>query len=137
MTKVIIIHMIIKKNTVNTCVFSLSEKTTLDPVYYLFEITSVQDGSVVVFLATDISPNKASYNEFLIEETESVDLTDGKINLPLIGTYTYKVFEQSSSTNLVVADSGAEVENGKIDLIQDATERESFTDTRTIKVFNG
>lgn len=129
--------MIIKKNTVNTCVFSLSEKTTLDPVYYLFEVTNAQDKSVVLFLASDISTNKASYNEFLIEETVTQDLTNGKIYLPLLGSYTYKVYEQSSSTNLLVADTGAEVENGKIDLIQDAEERQSFTDTRTIKVFNG
>jgi len=129
--------MIIKKNTVNTCIFSLSEKTTLTPVYYLFEFTCVQDGSITLFLATDISTNKPSYNEFLIEETTSVDLLNSKINLPLIGSYTYKVYEQSSSTNLVVANSAAEVENGKIDVIEDAETVQSFTDNRTIKVFNG
>ena len=129
--------MIIKKNTVNTCIFSLSEKTTLTPVYYLFEFTCVQDGSITLFLATDISTNKPSYNEFLIEETTSVDLLNSKINLPLIGSYTYKVYEQSSSTNLVVANSGSEVDNGKIDLIEDPDVTPSFTDNRTIKVFNG
>ncbi len=129
--------MIIKKNTINTCIFSLSEKTTLTPVYYLFELTCVQDGTITLFTATDISNNKFSYNEFLIEETESVDLLNGKINLPLIGSYTFRVFEQSSGTNLIVANSGSEVDNGKIDLIEDTEVTPSFTDNRTIKVFNG
>lgn len=128
--------MIIKKNTINTCIFSLSEKTTLTPVYYLFELTCFQDDTITLFTATDISTNKPSYNEFLIEETESIDLLNGKINLPLIGSYTFRVFEQSSNTNLIVANSGSEVDNGKIDLIQDTEAVPSFTDTRIIKVFN-
>ena len=126
----------IKKNPINIFFFSLSENTTLTPVYYLFELTCVQDDTITLFTATDISTNKPSYNEFLIEETESIDLLNGKINLPLIGSYTFRVFEQSSNTNLIVANSGSEVDNGKIDLIQDVEVVPSFTDTRTIKVFN-
>lgn len=129
--------MIIKKNTVNTCIFYLSEKTTLTPVYYLFEFTCVQDNSKTVFLASDISINKPSYNEFLIEETQSEDLTNGKIYLALSGSYTFRVFEQSSSSNLILSNSGNEVAIGKIDVIKDNDTKQSFTDNRIIKVFNG
>ncbi len=129
--------MVIKKNFINTCIFSLAEKTTLDPVYYLFEFKNTQDDTIKLFLATDISPNKISYNEFLIEETASEDLTLGKVAFDLVGSWTYRIFEQSSSTNLVVATSGNEVKIGRIDVTQDDEVQPSFSETRTIKIFNG
>lgn len=128
--------MIIQKNTVNTCVFSLAEKTTLTPVYYLFAFTNTQDDSVLTFTCTDISVNKLRYNEFEIEETASEDRLNGKITLDLLGSYTYEIYEQSSSTNLVVANAGGLVEIGRIDVKGTVTEDETFTETRTIAVFN-
>lgn len=128
--------MIIQKNTVNTCVFSLAEKTTLTPVYYLFAFTNTQNESVLTFTCTDISVNKLRYNEFEIEETANEDRLNGKITLDLLGSYTYEIYEQSSATNLVVANAGALVEIGRIDVKGTATEDETFTETRTIAVFN-
>jgi hypothetical protein len=128
--------MIIQKNTVNTCVFSLAEKTTLTPVYYLFEFTNSQDDTILTFTATDISINKLRYNEFEIEETASEDRLTGKITLDLLGSYTYSIYEQSSATNLVVANAGGLVEIGRIDVKGTISEDETFTETRTIAVFN-
>ena len=128
--------MIIQKNTVNTCVFSLAEKTTLTPVYYLFEFTNSQDDTILTFTATDISINKLRYNEFEIEETASEDRLTGKITLDLLGSYTYSIYEQSSATNLVVANAGGLVEIGRIDVKGTVAEDETFTETRTIAVFN-
>lgn len=128
--------MIIKKNTVNTCVFSLAEKTTLDPVYYLFAFTNTQTDEVLTFTCTDVSVNKLRYNEFNIEETASQDRLTGKITLDLLGEYKYEIYEQSSSTNLDVANATNLVEIGRVDVKGTATEDETFTETRTIGVFN-
>ena len=128
--------MIIQKNTVNTCVFSLAEKTTLTPVYYLFAFKNTQNDDVLTFTCTDISVNKLRYNEFEIEETQSEDRLNGKITLDLLGSYTYEIYEQSSNTNLVIANAGNLVEIGRIDVKGTVTEDETFTETRTIAVFN-
>lgn len=128
--------MIIQKNTVNTCVFSLAERTTLTPVYYLFVFTNTQNNTVLTFTCTDISVNKLRYNEFEIEETQSEDRLTGKITLDLTGSYTYEIYEQSSSTNLDLASTGNLVEIGKIDVKGAEVEDETFTETRTIGVFN-
>lgn len=129
--------MIIKKATINTCVFTLSEKTTLTPVYYLFEFLNSQDNTTKYFLSADISNNKISYNEFLIEETVTENLLLGKVTLTLLGSWTYTIREQASSTNLDPALSGAIVEIGRIDVIEDSIVDTSFSSTSTIKVFNG
>lgn len=128
--------MILKKNTVNTCFFTLSERTTLDPVYYLFELINTADNTIKTFLAEDISTNKLRGNEFEIEETQSENRLTGKITLDLIGDYTYNIYEQSSSTNLDTSLTGNLVETGRVDLIEDVTEDSSFEQTNTIKVFN-
>lgn len=128
--------MIIQKNTVNTCVFSLAERTTLTPVYYLFAFTNTQDDTVLTFTCTDISVNKLRYNEFEIEETQSEDRLTGKITLDLLGSYTYEIYEQSSSTNLDLASTGNLVEIGRIDVKGAEVTDETFTETRTIGVFN-
>ncbi len=128
--------MVINKNTVNNCIFTLAEKTTLDPVYYLFEFTNTQDETVLTFTCTDISVNKLRYNEFEIEETTSEDRLTGKITLDLTGEYKYNIYEQSSSTNLLVANTGGLVETGRVDVKGTETTDSTFEETRTIGVFN-
>lgn len=56
--------------------------------------------------------------------------------LMLLGSYTYKIYEQSSATNLEVANTGGLVEIGRIDVKGTVAEDETFTETRTIAVFN-
>lgn len=128
--------MIIQKNTVNTRCFSLAERTTLNPVYYLFAFKNTQDDTVLTFTCTDISVNKLRYNEFEIEETENEDRLNGKITLDLLGSYTYEIYEQSSSTNLDLASTGALVKIGRIDVKAAKVTDETFTETRKIGVFN-
>jgi len=128
--------MVINKNTVNNCIFTLAEKTTLTPVYYLFEFINTQDDSILTFTCTDISINKLRYNEFNIEETTNQDRLTGKITLDLLGSYTYNIYEQSSSTNLEVANTGGLVESGRIDVKGTETTDSTFEETRTIGIFN-
>lgn len=85
---------------------TLSEKSTLTTPYYLFQFTSDLSGEIVVFLASDLSSATGRYNEFLITETSgTVNYSSGTIELNPTGQWTYKVYEQTSSSNLIVQNS--------------------------------
>ena len=93
--------LVINKNANNTLVMTLTEKSTLSSPYFLFEFKSDITNNRVVFLAADLSNYNDRYNKFLITETSgTVDLTSGTIELNPTGTWTYRVFEQTSSSNL-------------------------------------
>ena len=63
------------------------EKTTLSPVYYLFEFIDEDTNTSKLFTGVDISTNKPRYNEFVIELTEGVeDLLNSVINLQKYNT---------------------------------------------------
>ena len=80
---------------------TLTEKVTLSSPYFLFEFTSDITNSRVVFLASDLSNYNDRYNQFLITETSgTTDFTSGTIEMNPTGTWTYRVFEQTSSSNL-------------------------------------
>lgn len=82
-------------------IMTLTEKSTLSSPYFLFEFKSDITNERVVFLASDLSNYTDRYNKFLITETSgTIDLTSGTIELNPTGTWTYRVFEQTSSSNL-------------------------------------
>jgi len=89
----------ITKNTANTITPTLFEKTTLSPVYYLFEFINVQTKAKSYCIPTELSTELYRYNKFIITDTPSPVATSGQVNLSP-GSYDYKVYEQSSSTNL-------------------------------------
>ena len=80
---------------------TLTEKSTLSSPYFLFQFTSDITNDSIVFLASDLSNYTDRYNKFLITETSgTVNLSSGTIELNPTGTWTYRVFEQTSSSNL-------------------------------------
>tara|TARA_R110000772_G_scaffold148307_1_gene258877 strand:- start:9646 stop:10047 length:402 start_codon:yes stop_codon:yes gene_type:complete len=131
---------LLNRSSTNKSVFTLFEKTTLSPVYYLFEFIDGDTNTSKLFTGVDISTNKERYNEFVIELTEGVeDLLNSVINLQVNGYYTYKVYEQSSATNLLVANAGAIVELGKVkvDGIKLPIIKEYTEQPNTKTVYNG
>ena len=131
---------LLNRDSTNKSVFTLFEKTTLSPVYYLFEFIDKDTNTSKLFTGVDISTNKPRYNEFVIELTEGVeDLLNSVINLQVNGYYTYKVYEQSSPTNLLVANAGAIVELGKVkvDGIKLPIIKEYTEQPNTKSVYNG
>lgn len=73
---------------------------------------------------SDISTNVNRYNKFVF--TEGVDLPlSGSLILEDLGTYSYKVYQQASATNLDPLLSGSVVEYGLIRYI-DGTETPTF-----------
>ena len=131
---------LLNRSSTNKSVFTLFEKTTLSPVYYLFEFTDEDTNTSKLFTGVDISTNKPRYNEFVIELTEGVeDLLNSVINLQVNGYYTYKVYEQSSPTNLDPNLTGAIVELGKVkvDGIKLPIIKEYTEQPNTKTVYNG
>jgi len=95
--------MILTKATNNTNIsLTLKEKTTLYPVYYLFEFQNDQTKVKYYQIFTDVSTvtyNQRVWNVFNIEVVNSGSGAN-KIILGNTGLYHYTIFEQSSSSNL-------------------------------------
>lgn len=112
---------IIRRSNNSTVVFTLKEKETLTDPYYLFELTFRGGVNVVkTFICSDLSSYEDRYQQFLITEVASTGsevLTSGTVNLPYVGEWHYRIFEQASSSNLTVANSSTELENGIIRVI--------------------
>ena len=127
----------ITKNSTNTVVLSLSEKTTLVSAKYLFEFIKDQDNTTIYFISADISVNPKMYNEFAIVENVVQSPLIGIVSLSL-GFWKYKVREQVSATNLNPLLSGAIVENGKVKISEVRDVAPVFENVTTVTpVFNG
>lgn len=90
----------INKNTNNTIVLTLNEKKTLASPVFLFRFISDASNSEKAFIADDLSTEKQRFNEFLVTESASEILTSGTVELTPVGMWKYKVYEQTSTTNL-------------------------------------
>ena len=129
---------IVNKGANNYLYFTLNEKKTLAAPYYLFVFTNDITDQSVVFTCADLSQYKYRYNQFLITETSGTnDYTSGVITLTPTGFWSYKVYEQSSATNLLVSNTTSLVEEGKIKVIGTETRPSVFTPNRTYKTYNG
>ena len=129
---------IINKNSTNTVVLTLSEKTTLTNAVYLFEVINDQSGEVKCFIAEDISTNKIRFNEFNFIENATEDLLNGTFELGLSGFYTYNVYEQTSTTNLDPLLATNKIETGKLNLVDNVSDITQYSGNQieTI-VYNG
>ena len=127
----------INRGTANTLYFTLKEKATLTAPYYLFVFTSDLTGQSKTFLMTDISSYPYRYNKFTLTETDSTnDLTNGTVTLKPAGFWSYKVYEQSSSSNLLVANTTGLVEEGRINVKgDDVVTFEKYTTERTYSYY--
>lgn len=106
---------IINKGQNNFLIFTLSEKVTLTNPYYLFSFKHQVLMSSVNFIASDVSGFPTRFNKFLITETTgSVNLTSGVVSLPETGFYEYAIYEQTSLSNLNVANVTGLLEIGMV-----------------------
>lgn len=111
---------LINKNQNNYLYVTLTEKSTLSSPYYLFEFKNDLTYQSVCFIASDISEQSQRYNKFLITETSGTEiLTSGTITLEPSGFWSYRIFEQTSSTNLnpSLADNTTPIEVGKVKVV--------------------
>ena len=128
---------LLQKNTINAKIaLTLHEKTTISNPVYLFELTNDLTNISYYFIASDSSNYPNRYNLFtIIETTSSPTPLTGKITLGKAGYYSYRIYEQSSLTNLNPAGL-AIVETGKCLLQSSVTGATNYDQqTKTRKVY--
>lgn len=118
---------LINENTSNTVILTLSEKTTLTNVNYLFEVYNDMTNIYKYFIAQDISTNKLRYNEFIITETVTEFPLLGQINLIAEGFYKYNVYEQASASNLNPLLALNLIDKGKLKFVKASTSNVVYT----------
>lgn len=128
---------LINKNSTNEVVLTLSEKTSITSPTYLFEFTNDSTKQTKVFISADYSNNKERFNVFNIIETATEVPLTGRVSLT-IGDWKYNIYQQASTTNLVVANASGLVENGRVEVKGIETDLNEFTgEQTTYKEFNG
>lgn len=127
---------VITKGTNNTLALTLKEKSTLTSPYYLFKLTNDTTRQVKRFIVPELSNAYVDrYNKFTLTETSGTEiLTSGTVTLAPTGFWTYEIFEQTSSSNLVEQNSTnvVPVEIGKVKVIgTDTTYQEYDSQDKT------
>lgn len=109
----------LQRETSNDVVVTLTEKTTIENPTYLFSFKNDITNEYKNFIAADTSTSTDRYNEFTIVEVGNgaEDLLTGRIALTEYGFYSYFIYAQESTTNLIPADADELVEQGKMKLI--------------------
>ena len=128
---------LINKNTTNTVILTLSEKTTLTNAVYLFEVINDMSNEVKCFIADDISTNKLRYNEFEFIENVTEDLLNGTFSLELSGFYKYNVYEQTSATNLNPLLALNLIDKGKLNVVSQLSSYPVYTGNQNTTIVYG
>jgi len=128
---------LINKNTTNTVILTLSEKTTLTNAVYLFEVINDMSNAVKCFIAEDISENKLRYNEFDFIENVTENLLNGTFSLTLSGFYKYNVYEQASTTNLDPLLALNLIDKGKLNVVSQLSEYPVYTGNQNNTIVYG
>ena len=107
----------ITKASSNTIAVTLSEKCTLTTPYFLFSFICDQTQKESLFVAQDVSTTdeRVRFNKFVIvEKASNPNPLIGEVTLSTTSWYSYTIYEQTSATNLVVANTTGIVETGKV-----------------------
>ena len=112
---------VLTQSSISLASFTLKETTTISNPTYLFEFENVFTKDKFYFLPQVLVSNER-YNEF------SFDLTDTGTELDPVGWFRYKVYQQTSTTNLDPLLSEGIVESGKM-LLLEGVEKEVETIT--------
>lgn len=131
---------LIEKGQANTVTVTVTEKTTIESPTYLFSFTNDLTGLVKTCISENTSTATERYDRFVItEKTSSPNNLIGEITLTNEGFWSYKIYAQESTTNLIPADADELVEQGKARITGTANAETEYTNTDTdeIKVYNG
>lgn len=124
---------IITRGIKNVVVLTLNEKTTLTNPYFLFEIKNKTNVIPYYFIAADVSLYPNRYNKFNIMEVTGTATPEntliGNILLSSNGEYEYRIFEQTSATNLNpgLSTNTSPIEVGFIKVEGNATAKRYYT----------
>jgi mannitol-1-phosphate/altronate dehydrogenase len=101
----------ITRGQANTFDVTLTEKTLLSAPVYLFRFTNEATNTQNTCIATDSSSFTRRYNRFTITESTSENRTNATLTLAYGGFWRYEIYEQTSTTDLVVGPQN-KVEDG-------------------------
>jgi hypothetical protein len=119
----------------NVVVLTLSEKITISSPNFLFEFINNQTQIKYYCISADLSLYPERYNKFtIVVKTTTPSPLVGEIQIPLGDEYTYNVYEQVSSTNLVPTGLNV-VENGLMTYDKIITSRVEQESTLTRKAY--
>ena len=116
----------INKAETKTWCLTLTEKTTISNPTYLFSLTHRLTNVSYNFILTDTSSYVERYNAFELTEGTTVTLDAGE--------YLYKIYAQSSPTNLNPDLANEVVEEGIVKVDFDVT-RTQYTVTLNEKIY--
>lgn len=124
----------ITRGSANTVVFTLTERVTLDSPYFLVRVNSRSTNITKRFiLPANASGSTSRYDQFTITESTTEDLPNGTVSLTA-GDWSYKIYEQASSTNLDENLAGTLLEEGFLRVLRtddtyvDSEQTDTFID---------
>ena len=127
----------INKNQLNFLTVTVSERTTLDPAYYLLSLYSKDNHDTKVLRMTgDTSMNPNRWNIFKILEVpkEDEDLEIGWVNLNPGFQYDYTIYQTSNPTGTSINGAGI-VERGLLKVNGTGSTQATFTESNNIVTF--
>ena len=123
----------IKKGSTNNVALTLNEKCTLSTPDFLFVFQNDETRDSYTFVASDTSIYPGRYNLFaIIEKAAPTNPLAGEVNLPLVGFYTYVIYEQNNPTNLDPLLTSGVVEVGKVQVVEAPPSDSEFNNTNNI-----
>lgn len=128
----------IQKNTINNLTVTVSERTTLDPAYYLLGLFSKDNHDTkIIRLTGDTSTNPNRYNVFQLKEVPAVDedLEIGWVNLQPGFSYDYTIYQTSSTSGTSINGAGP-IERGLLKVNGTGSTSATFTETNNIVTFD-
>jgi hypothetical protein len=101
----------VNKNTTNTLVLTLTEKSQIQAPSYLFKFVDDSTKTEKLFNMADTSPYARRYNLFQLTETPNENLSAGQVELNY-GFGRYKVYESVNPTLFISGTTGRVLEEG-------------------------
>ena len=109
-------------------IVTVTELTTVSPVHYLFEFEHEQSFEKRYCILANISTNTERYDEFTL--IDGVSLT-----FPYDGYYIYRVYQQTSSSNLNPALANGVVEEGRAHVYVNDSPSNEYNEQITFNIY--
>ena len=112
----------IKKGQINEIPATATELLTVYPADYLFRFWHTS-GIVKIVAMDNISPAQTRWDLFMLQESETEDLYNGKVNFKILGEWDYEIHQMplGSPPSLDLSLSVRILETGKVNVVGDST----------------
>jgi len=118
----------IQKNQVSNLIVTVTELTTVSPVHYLFEFEHEQSFLKYHCILVNITTGIERFDEFQLED--GVDVT-----FDYDGYYTYRIYQQTSDTNLDPDLSDGLVEEGRAHVYVTDSPSNEYNENITFNIY--